>query len=141
MIMRRATLSAAGLAMATSIGLAGAGIASAGTPGLASGGSTSAVKPAAKLSPGEWTLIVKGAGCEVDTFTSTGTFSTSEYGGDAGSWAGGGSTIAMWWSAGDSTGLLFSGLYVSSPVEYKGSLGGNAFGGKAKLVKGAVAGC
>jgi hypothetical protein len=141
MNMRRATILTAGLAMATSIGFAGVGMASATPLKVAPATATSAASSALKITPGQWTLSVKGGGCEILTFTSTGTFSTTEFNGDAGSWAGGGSTIALSWTAGNDTGLLFSGAFVSSPVSYKGSFGGTAFGDKGKLVMGATSGC
>jgi hypothetical protein len=132
----------AGLAMATSIGFAGVGMASDATPlKVAPAIGTPAAVSALTITPGLWTLSVKGGGCEVLTFTSTGTFSTTEFAGDAGSWATGGTSIAMSWTAGNDTGLLFSGTYVSSPVSYKGGFGGTAFGDKGKLVKGATSGC
>jgi hypothetical protein len=117
---------ASGLAMATSFGLTGAGIASATAPAL-------------KIKPGAtWTIEIKGAGCEQEVFQSNGTFASKD--GDAGIWSGGGSTISMSWTTGVIAGLSFNGHFVSTttPVEYKGALGGLRTG-HAKLVKGAVA--
>jgi hypothetical protein len=139
---RRATLIGAGLAMATSIGLAGADMASAATPLFPADGTSTAQPAAQKLSPGSWTYVVKRGGCEVLAITASGTF-TADRSGDAGIWAGGGSTVALSWTAGGEMGSIFSGLFVSSPVEYKGSANGGpaSFGTKAKLVKGALTGC
>jgi hypothetical protein len=130
MILRRVALIAAGLAMATGVGLAGVTTASAATPHAKQ-----------NITPGNWTLFVTGAGCEVDSFTSSGTFSTTEFGGDAGNWAGGGSAIALAWTAGSDTGLLFSGTYIKSSNSFRGKFGGFGFGLSGKLVQGARAGC
>lgn len=122
----RWAMAASGLAMVTSFGLAGAGLASAAAPAL-------------KIKPGAtWTLEIKGAGCEQEVFQSNGTFASKD--GDAGTWHDGGSTISMAWTVGVISGLTFSGHFVSTttPVEYKGTLGGIRTG-HAKLVKGAVA--
>jgi hypothetical protein len=132
MILRRAALMAAGLAMATGVGLAGVSTATAATP------------QTLHLTAGPWTLNVKGGGCEVLTFTftsgSSGNFTADRFS-DAGVWAGGGGAIALSWTAGGDTGLLFSGIYQSSPVEFKGSFGGAVSGTHGKLARGATAGC
>jgi hypothetical protein len=86
-------------------------------------------------------LAIKNGGCVKLTFTASGTFSNPELSGEGGTWAGGGSTVAVAFTSGPDTGLLFSGLYVSSPAEYKGSFGGPVFPEKGKLVKGSIAGC
>jgi hypothetical protein len=127
-MLRRAAVIAAGLAMATSFGLAGAGLASAAAPALK-------IKPNAI-----WTLEVKGFWCEQDQFnTVTHTF-VSDYLADAGSLSGGGATISMAWTAGGDTGLSFSGHFVSTttPIEYKGRVTNDGLSDKAFLVKGAV---
>ncbi len=126
-MLRRAAVTAAGLAMATSFGLAGAGVASAAAPALK-------IKPNAI-----WTLEIKGVpGCEHDQFsTATHTFVSDNFA-DSGTWSSGVGTISMVWTTGADNGLTFSGHSVSTttPVEYKGSVSsGNA---KAKLVKGPV---
>ncbi len=124
-MFRRAAVIAAGLAMATSFGLAGAGVASATTP-------TVHIKPSAT-----WTLEENGAGCEQDTFnTTTHTFSSDHNSG--GGWQFGGSSIFMLWNAGP--GYNFGGTFVSTttPVEFKGSFNGGPTFLKAKLVKGAI---
>jgi hypothetical protein len=139
-MFRKAAVITAGLAMAAGIGLAGVGAASAATPSVVPG-ATSAVKAAVVHTTGNWTFEVTGGGCEVITFSSDGTWVATfgEYGDDAGIWAGGGTSISMYWNAGADTGLLFSGTYAAP--KYKGSLGGIAFGDKGKLVPGEVSGC
>ena len=129
--------------MATSIGLAGAGMASAATPGkLVPASAAPAATPALSLTPGAWTVKITTYGtCQVDTFTAGGTFSNSEGSSDAGIWAGGGSTIAIYWNAGADAGLIFSGLYSAAKHEYTGKFGGIAAGAKGKVVKGEAAGC
>jgi hypothetical protein len=127
--MRRLAATLTGLALTAGFGLAEAGTASAATPALhIHNGAT-------------WTLEIKGAGCEAEVFQSNGTF-VSRLGGDAGTWSGGGSTLNMDWTSGVVSGLTFSGHFVSTttPVEYKGTLGGLRTG-HAKLVNKAVAGC
>jgi hypothetical protein len=122
-------VAAAIAASAMGFGLAGAGAASAASP------------ETLNLTPGSWTVEVIGGGCEVDTFTSTNTFSTAEFGGDAGQWLGGSTSVAMNWTAGNDTGLLFSGKWVAASHSFKGQYAFGGVVGKAKLVKGAVAGC
>jgi hypothetical protein len=133
MILRRAALIAAGLAMTAGVGLAGVSTASAASP------------QTLHLTTGPWTLNVKGGGCEILSFTFTGNTSggfTADFAGDSGVWAGGGNAVALSWTAGGDTGLLFSGSLVSSsPVTYKGSFGGTGAGLHGKLTKGAKAGC
>ncbi len=113
MMLRRAAVTVAGLAMATSFGLAGAGAASAAAPAL-------------KVKPGShWTLEYHGVegtgGCEVDTMASNGTF-TSDLFGDSGTWSGGGATITVTWTAGQDNTLVFTGTFTKTPRrEYKGS--------------------
>jgi hypothetical protein len=127
-MLRRGAAVAAGLVMAASLGLTGAGMASAAAPAL-------------KIHNGSlWTQVVSGAGCEVLTFHSNFTFATTEFGGDAGKWKGGGATIKMKWTAGSDIGLTFQGTFTTTPVkEYSGMVNnGNAPG---QLVKGAVPGC
>ena len=131
MTLRRSAAIAAGLAMATSFGLAGAGMASAAAPALK-------IKPFAT-----WTLESKSGGCQLDSFnTFVNTFVTDEPG--SGNWSGGGLTIKMVWTAGEDYGWIFKGHFVSTttPVEYQGTLSfdGNPFL-KVKLVKAVVAGC
>jgi hypothetical protein len=113
-MLRRAAVTVAGLAMATSFGLAGAGVASAAAPAL-------------KVKPGsQWTLEDHGiegtGGCEVDTMASNGTF-TSDLFGDSGTWSGGGATITVTWTAGSDNGVVFTGTFTKTPrKEYRGSL-------------------
>ncbi len=114
--------------MATSFVLAGAGMASAAAPAL-------------KIKNGAiWTLEVKNGPCEHDLFNTPNTHTFVADNGLSGTWSGGGSNISMVWNGSTQ---MFKGHYVSTttPVEYKGSVntGSNVF--KAKLVKGAVAGC
>ncbi len=129
-MLQRVAILVAGLATTASIGFAGAGMASAAAPAL-------------KIKPGAiWTFEVKGAACEQDTFdTSLHTFVSDLYN-DSGTWSGGGSTISMAWTTGGDSDVTFSGHFVSTttPVEYKGPLGGIAHAGMSgKVVKGAVA--
>ena len=134
MMLRRAAVLAAGVAMATSLGLAGAGMAAAATPALRiHNGAT-------------WTIELSGGGCEHDNFnTSTHKFASPEiqYGGDKGDWSGGGSAISMVWTHGGDDGLTFHGKFVlgSSPKFFSGHFGGTATGFTGYLVKGAVPGC
>jgi hypothetical protein len=119
-----------GLAMATAtFGSVGAGAASAARPGLH-------IKPGAI-----WTYELRHGGCEWDLFQSNGTFSSTSYGGDAGTWSGGKSTMNMSWTAGGDAGRSFNAAFVSTtmPVEYKGYtvIPGPNFK-KSELVKGAV---
>jgi hypothetical protein len=131
---RRAVVLAAGLAMTASAGLMGAGAASAATTGSLhiADGST-------------WTLVVNAGGCQVDVFSSTGRFYSPEtqFGGDAGTWSGGGSTLKMVWKKGDNAGLTFKGTYTKTPVkEYVGQMGGTGpVGYSGEVVKGVVVGC
>jgi hypothetical protein len=143
MILRRAALMAAGLAMAGSVGLVGATAASAGTnTGLVGTSAASAGTNASLL--GTYTVEVTGGSCEVISAAS-GSFTADNFG-DSGITAGGGNakvggnSVALSWTAGGDTGLLFSGAKVSSTT-WKGSFnfGGTFF--KGKLVKGAVSGC
>jgi hypothetical protein len=110
---RRMAVIGGGLAMAVSFGLAGVGVASAAAPTLK-------VKPGSK-----WTLEDHGiehtGGCEVDTMSPNGTF-TSDLFGDSGTWSGGGSTITVTWTTAQDRGVIFSGTFTTTPVkEYKGS--------------------
>jgi hypothetical protein len=127
-MVRRAAMVASGLALATSLGLTGAGMASATVPAL-------------KIKPGAiWTLEVRHGACEHDTFDLTFHQFTSDRYGDGGVWSSGGSTINMIWTVGASSGVTFSGDFVSTttPVEYKGSLNDGGAIIKTKVVKGAV---
>jgi hypothetical protein len=125
---QRAALAASGLALAAGVGLAGAGAASAASPALT-------IK-----AHSIWTVEVKGGGCELVQFTIAGHTFVSDLAGDAGTWAGGTSTIGMTWTAGGDTGLTFNGKAVS-PTQYKGNFGGTGAGLHGKLVKGEVSGC
>jgi hypothetical protein len=119
-VLRKAVVVAAGLAMMASVGLAGAGAVSAASPAVLH------IKPG---SP--WTLqINNGGNCEIETFQSD-TF-TSDLHGDSGTWSGGASTVSMVWTAGIRVGEKFHGSYNSSHREYSGS------GTTRQLVKGAV---
>ena len=126
-MLRRTAVTVAGLAMATSFGLAGAGTASAAAPTL-------------KVKPGsQWTLEDHGiegtGGCEVDTMASNGTF-TSDLFGDSGTWSGGGSTITVTWTAGSDNGTIFTGTFTkTSRKEYTGSF---STGDLGLLIKGEV---
>jgi hypothetical protein len=143
MILRRASLMAAGLAMAGSVGLLGASAASAATNTGLSGASAASAATNAGLS-GTYTVEVTGGSCEVIS-AGGGSFTADNFG-DSGITAGGGKakvggkSVALSWTAGGDTGLLFSGAKVSSTA-WKGSftLAGSFF--KGQLVKGAVSGC
>ncbi len=127
-MFRRAAVIAAGLAMATSFGLAGAGTASAAAP-------SNHIKPNVI-----WTLEIYHGGCEQDLFdTSTHTF-IADHDNAAGTWQYGGSAILMIWTQGGNAGHNFGGRFVSTatPVRFKGSWNGGTVAEKAKLVKGAV---
>ena len=131
-MLRRGAVIAAGLALAASFGLAGVGTASAAAPAL-------------KIQNGAtWTIELNGGECQLDHFSSQGTFASPdpEFQGDAGTWSGGGPTITMKWTAGDDTGLKFKGTFTRQPVkEYLGKFGGIAKGSTGQLVKGAVPDC
>jgi hypothetical protein len=118
MMLRRAGVIAAGLAMATSFGLAGAGAASA-------------VEPALHIHNGAtWTIEVSVGSCQHDVFTSNGHFTSpdTQFGGDRGRWTGGGPTITMEWTAGNDAGLTFDHPgEVQGPVRrYRRGLRGSA---------------
>ncbi len=127
MMMRRIGVAAGGLAIAAALGLVGAGSASAA--------------PALKIKNGaEWTIEVNNAECEVQTFSSNGTW-TSDRNGDAGTWSGGGETIHIKWITGLEDGLTFKGTYTKTPTkEYSGKFGGMAHGAgvTGQEVKGVV---
>lgn len=126
--VRSTATAASGLALATILGLTGAGMASAAAPALT-------IK-----AHSIWTVELKGGGCELVQFTDAGHTFVSDLGADAGTWAGGNSTIGLTWTAGSDAGLTFHGKFVSTttPVEYKGSFGGIFAGNHGRLVKGAV---
>ncbi len=128
-MLRRAAVVAAGLAMATSFGLAGAGMASAAAPALK-------IKPNAT-----WTIEpTSGGGCHQEKFNTTTHKFKADFGSDKGTWSGGGSTINMTWTFGEDAGKTFSGTFVvgSSPKEYSGVFGD---GTPVNLVKGPQSGC
>ncbi len=86
MVARRVAIVASGLAMATSLGLTGAGVASAAVPALE-------IKPGAT-----WSISIEGdggSGCSLATFGLTSNTFVTNFGGDSGTFAGGGSTINM----------------------------------------------
>ena len=131
-MLRRTAVIAAGLAVATSFGLAGAGMATAAAPTL-------------KIKNGAiWTIEVNGGGCQQDKFnTTTLRFKAVNplFGGDKGTWTGGGSGNAvMTWTHGSDAGGHFSGGFQvgSSPKEYEGTYVNGDFIATAWLVKGAV---
>ena len=101
-IMRPAMLIAAGLAMATSIGLAGSGAASA---------------TALKIhNHATWTLEVNGI-CSLATFASNGKFTSDLDGPSGGKWSGGEATIHMKWNdTGPDGGLVFNGTYGAAEI-------------------------
>ncbi len=132
-MLRRAAVIAAGLAMATSFGLAAVGAASAAAPALH-------IKPGAI-----WTIKEKanGGGCEQEKFAANGIFhaATSHGGNDAGTWSGGRSTIHMSWTAGGDAGIAFKGNFVSSTGIYKGLISANGSTVATNLIHKPVPGC
>ena len=74
-------------------------------------------------------------GCEFFQFTFPGHMFWSPQQGDAGTWSGGNSTLAMTWTSGAMR-ETFSGHFVSSPEAYKGNMGGTAIGLKGKVTPG-----
>jgi opacity protein-like surface antigen len=132
-MLGKAAVFAAGLAILTSFGLAGAGAASA------------AASRQLHITDGStWTLEVNGGGCQLDVFSATGHFRSPEigFGGDGGTWSGGGSTLTMVWKRGYDAGLKFNGTFSKSPLaEYVGDMGGIGAGFTGEMVKGAVPGC
>ena len=128
-MVRRVAVLAAGLAMTAGVGLAGVGAASA------------AATPKLHLTATPWTFKVDHSTfCEVLNFNLQNLMFSSPNG-DHGNWAGGGSTLALAWTGGPDSGLLFSGSFVSSSMSYKGSLNDLSQSDKAKVVQGSVGGC
>lgn len=125
-MLRRTAVLAAGLALTASIGLVGAGAASAASPAL-------------KIKNGaQWTNEVNGGLCEVQTFSSNGTWTSDLYG-DSGTWSGGGDRIDIKWTGGDEAGLTFHGPFTTTPTkEYSGKFGGFGVGATGQEVKGVV---
>lgn len=126
MILRWVPMVAASLAMTASVGLTSVGTASAVSPELhIHNGAT-------------WTLEINRGSCEGETFDSNFTF-TGQFGGDAGTWSGGGSTLQMKWTAGGHKGWkLVDATFRTTPAtEYKGVLTGGGNSSVAEVVKGA----
>lgn len=124
--MFRQAVLATGLALTASLGLTGVGAASAASPALH-------IKPGS-----QWTLEINRGGCEGETFHSNFTF-TGQFGGDKGTWSGGGSTLHMTWTAGGHAGWIFtdSTFTTTAVKEYKGVLTGGGNSSGAEVVKGA----
>jgi hypothetical protein len=118
--VRRTAILATGIVMATSFGLAGAGAASAASPALH-------IKNGS-----EWNVEPFGEGCEIATFSSNGTFITTDTGN--GTWSGGAASVSMKWTSGVDSGLRFKGMYVSSSKEYSGKIKGPTGGGAMALL-------
>ncbi len=102
---------------------------------------------AAYRQPVEWKFETRGTQfipCEQVVFSSSsrevGTF-TSDYGGDAGTWVGGKSTISMQWTAGPKSiqGQVFNGNWDRSRGIYKGTVYTASFNQKGLLLH--KAGC
>ena len=138
MTARRAATVAAGVALATSLGLAGVSVASAGTP-------TAKIKQGAA-----WTLEPPVLGlCFHVTFNTTTHRFTSFNGGSVdpgyakGTWSGGGSSISMVWTKGNIVGMGFSGTFTSTPVKsYQGEITNHSEPYTVgTLVKGSAPGC
>ena len=133
-MLRRAAVLMAGLAMATTFGLAGAGMASAAAPALK-------VKNSA-LWTFEVTAQVGGQACEQEKFNATTHhFKAVNSELEKGTWTGGGSkVITMTWTHGQNIGAEFNGTFVvgSSPQEYSGIVSKNIGIAEGLLVKGAV---
>ena len=112
-MVQRVAMAAAGIAMATSLGVSGAGMASAAAPALhVTFGSN-------------WEFFIACPGgnpFEAVTFESNGTWFSTSPAGDSGIWKGGGTTLTMKWS-GDVT-EKFKGNWVQKSREYSGMLTG-----------------
>ncbi len=111
--------------------------------GLLGGGAAAAASPRFRFKAGaEWTLQAPALGfCEIETFASNITFTADLYG-DSGRFIKKANWVDLFWYQGANTGGFFNGTYKRTPVsEYKGtfSIGTETF--RAKLVKGAEAGC
>jgi hypothetical protein len=131
-MLRRTAVTAAGLAVATSFGLAGAGMASAAAPAL-------------KIKSGViWTFELIASGCQQEKFNATTHHFKAVnpiFGGDKGTWTGGGSgSTVMTWTHGTDAGGQFGGSFQpgSSPKEYEGTYVNGDVIATARLVKGAV---
>ena len=85
---------ATGIALAASVATVGADPASATAPTLR-------VKNGAM-----WTAFYKGGGCEIETFSSHGTFASDKLG-DKGTWSGGATSLNMNWTGGSQVGWKF----------------------------------
>jgi hypothetical protein len=127
-MLRRVTMAAGGIAIALMLCPLGT------TPAWAS---LSHIKNGS-----EWTFEVNQHGCEIETFSSNGTFKASGVAivGDEGKWSGGDANLKMKWKGGQNTGLTFAGTFngTVSPKEFAGDLGGTVFGETGQLVKGAM---
>jgi hypothetical protein len=104
------------------------------------GAAASATQPASKITPGsKWTVVFKGGGCEVQTFSSHGTWTADRFK-DAGTYGVDGRTLDEQWTKGVDKGLSFDALYDKTKQDYKGQFGGTS-AGSGKLVKGAESSC
>jgi hypothetical protein len=123
MMLRRAAVIAAGLAMTASAALAGAGTASAAAPAGIKDGSM-------------WTIEINHGGCGIATFHAGIHIFTSDNG-DFGNWSvPAPNKVKMTWTGGP-IGLVFKGTYTTTPnKEYLGKF--NNIGGGGQLVKGIV---
>jgi hypothetical protein len=128
-IRQAAVAAAAGLAMATSFGLAGASVGSAATPAL-------------KITQGsKWSAIANGGCFEIVTFALNHTF-TGSRGRDKGKWSGGGTTLTMTWTAGKAIGLTFSGTWTTTPgKEYNGTYLYQGSPSNGQIAKQIITGC
>ena len=125
-MVRRLAVFAVGLAMSAGISLGWDGATSAATPEL-------------HIEPGStWLAEPRPGGCELEIFSSNGTF-VSEFGGAAGTWSGGGATIHMNWTR-RIKGLSFHGSFTLSVrgghPEYEGKFSYEGYVFKGRLIHG-----
>lgn len=123
------------------VGLVGglAVLMSAGLSGVASG----ATVPKFVNPSSVWTIQVNGGSCEVMSFVAgtTNTFTADSFG-DSGTYAGGGDVITITWTAGEDSGVVFSGKYSFASGTYEGTIGDASAGAfMATLSPGATVGC
>jgi virginiamycin B lyase len=95
-----------------------------------------------KITPGsQWTLRIYSFGfCEVQTFSTGGTFS-SDQGGDQGTYTNKKTSVTEAWTAGVLSGENWSGKYSSTYQRYQAPNGSGNIPGTVTLSPGAAAGC
>jgi len=128
LLMRRMLLVSGGVAITASLTFAG--VASA--------------TPATKIKPNsQWTQMnLTNKGCEVQTFSSNGTWKADKLG-DAGTWTHDGKKITEAWTAGNDEGQTLKAHFNKKSSEFKGNGTGGGTGGawKTVLTAGATPGC